>query len=193
MEKQIRNNLVKKVCPNCGHKFTVDDLVTPLLNFQQMFGYVYKDFYGGNVKKFTKVKCKCGQHYYLYWNKNSNCYYVKDIEPYGEKPEKKKKVNVDKVPPAKEETKVPPIEEEPPKAHTPLPLVAVGQFAKLTNREMYLYLKKKYGADVNNKMSKEVYQAIHKKYMGISKSTTPKFKAAAEDTLDKTVASEAIK
>jgi hypothetical protein len=191
MEREKRMNFLSKVCPDCGHQFTVDDLVPPLLNFDQMFGYKYVDFYGGNVKRFTKVKCKCGQNYYLYWNKNRNGFYVKDIEPYGEV-----------------ENKVKPPKEELPKVETPkidtskkdkpivkadgksLPFLTVTQFAKLNNKEMYVYLKTKFDVDVNNKMKKEVLQVLHKKCMGVVKSRNPKVALANDDTLDKTIREE---
>lgn len=54
----------------CNHTFSVKDVKPPLLNMQQALSRKNDpNFYGGNVKKFSKAQCPECQTKYILWLK----------------------------------------------------------------------------------------------------------------------------
>jgi hypothetical protein len=46
---------------------------------QAALGYYQKGFYGGNIQRFSKVKCECGRTYVLYLKQVRQGWQVKDM------------------------------------------------------------------------------------------------------------------
>lgn len=65
----------------CGYEITNKDIIPPLMNMEEAKGYYDPNFYGGNISKFAKAKCKCGKVYLTYLKTENNGYIVKDMEP----------------------------------------------------------------------------------------------------------------
>ncbi len=168
---KVRKNLLRKDCVKCRKVFSIDDLVPPLKNFAQMFGYENPSFYGGNVNKFTKIDCKCGNKYILYWKKDGNGFKLKDIElTYSDNTEEIEKVKKEVEELKKEVSET----EERTEKSIQKKLVSPKKFETFKQPEQLKYLRQVCNVTVpNDKKSKKDMLALYENFVEEKTSQKP--------------------